>query len=79
VTVAEYAKWVSGPNSQNVFFKSVNNLQSYRKSSAQLCGGAIATFLTFIFHTVVQRSFSETARNIMSHCCFQGEKIFQIG
>jgi len=44
-----------------VFFKSVNDSQSYRKSSAQLCHQELVEqlqhFLTFVFHTVVQQDF----------------------
>jgi len=42
-----------------MFFKSVNNLQSYRKSLARLCHQELLEqlqhFKTFMFHTVVQR------------------------
>jgi len=44
-----------------MFIKSVNNLQSHHKSSAQLCHQELVEqlqhFLTFMFQTVVQQGF----------------------
>jgi len=49
------------PNSSNVFFGSVNNFQSYCKSSARICQEELVEqlrrFQTFMFHTVVQQTF----------------------
>jgi len=44
-----------------MFFKSVNNSQSYYKSSAQLCHQELVEqlqhFKTFMFHMVVRQGF----------------------
>jgi len=66
----QYANWVSGHRSSEVmfqirrmfFFKLVNNSQSYRKSSGQLCHRelerAVATFLNFyVSHGSATRFF----------------------